>query len=716
MLFDGDAIKVEDLGEGLVELRFERKTESVNKLDRLTFGELRGALNVIAKAPGLKGVLVTSGKDVFIVGADIFEFVDVFRQEPEDVAAFAAANAAIIGALGDLPAPSVAVINGLALGGGFEVALAADYRLMSTTAKVGLPEVTLGIFPGYGGTVRLPRLIGLAESAQWIISGAPQPAEKALEQGAVDAAAPPTELREAAISLLKHAVASPAEWRERRRRASQSVGHEEQGAADLLKSARATAAKALPHYPGAHDAIDLLEATAALDRDAALALEAQQFAKAARSQAAGSLVGIFVNEQGLKKIGKQYAKTAAPVRAAAVIGAGVMGAGVAYQSALRGVPVILKDVSEKALEGGMAEAHKLLAKQVEQGRLKQEKADAVAVAITPSQTFEGFDKVDVVIEAIVENLAVKTKVFREIEGVTGANTILASNTSSLCIADLADGLGRPENFIGMHFFNPVPRMALVEVVRGPKTSESTVATIVGYASAMGKTPVVVGDCPGFVVNRVLTPYLIAFLRLAHDGVDFHQIDRVMESFGWPMGPAYLIDVIGLDICHHIIEILSQGFPDRMTVPKPSAIDLLKDDGRLGQKNGRGFYIYARDPKGRPHKESDPAVPALLAAGQTGGATTISDADIAERMMLPLIFETGRCVEDGVTASPGEADMCLLLGLGLPRYLGGALKYADYLGLRTVVERAKKWENLGAIYRPSEKFLERAASGKGFYTG
>jgi 3-hydroxyacyl-CoA dehydrogenase / enoyl-CoA hydratase / 3-hydroxybutyryl-CoA epimerase / enoyl-CoA isomerase len=714
MVFDGDAIKVLDLGEGLVELRFERKGESVNKFDRLTFSELRSALETIAQAPDLKGLLVTSAKDVFIVGADIFEFVELFGREPEDIVAFAAANAAIITALGDLPAPTVVAINGFALGGGFELALAADYRIMSSTAKVGLPEVTLGIFPGYGGTVRLPRLIGLAEAAQWIISGAPQTAQTALEHGAVDKVVAPEDLREAALAELRRAVASPAEWQGRRARAARSVGLQEGGAGDLLKSARASAARALPHYPAAHDAVDLLEAGAALDRDAALALEAQQFAKTARSQAAGSLIGIFINEQALKKIGKQYAKTAAPVHAAAVIGAGVMGAGIAYQSALRGVPAIVKDVSEQAVEAGVGEAKKLLAKSVEQGRLTQEKADAVLAAIKPQLGFEGFDKVDVVIEAIVENLAVKTKVFREIEGLTRADAILASNTSSLRIADLADGLTRPENFIGMHFFNPVPRMALVEVVRGPKTSESTVATIVGYASAMGKTPVVVGHCPGFVVNRVLTPYLIAFLQLVRDGVDFHAVDRVMESFGWPMGPAYLIDVIGLDISQHVVEIVSAGFADRMAPPAPSAIEILKADGRLGQKNGRGFYLYARDPKGRPRKDSDPAVPALLAAGQPNGTGSITDAEIAERMMLPLILEAARCFEDGVTASPGEADMCLILGLGLPRYLGGALKYADYLGLKTVVERAAKWESLGAIYKPSEKFLALAASGKGFY--
>ncbi|MEJ0092503.1 MAG: fatty acid oxidation complex subunit alpha FadB [Methylocella sp.] len=716
MLFDGQTIKVEELGEGIVELRFERGAEAVNKLDRLTFSELRRAIDVIAAAPGIKGALITSAKDAFIVGADIFEFSHIFRLEPAEVAAFVGSNSSIITALNDLPIPTVAAINGLALGGGLEVALAADYRVMSNTAKIGFPEIHLGIFPGYGGSVRLPRLIGLAESALWIISGAQQGAETALALGAVDAVVAPQELRKAAIGALQQAIANPDEWRERRRESKEGLGLTQEEVQDLLTGDEVTAAKSLPNFPAAHDAIALLVATAGLERDEALALETAAFAKTAKTQAAASLVTIFINEQAVKKIARQYGKTAAPVRKAAVIGAGVMGGGIAYQSASRGVPIILKDISDKALELGMSEAKKLLDKQVEQGRLKQNKANAIIDAITPSLGFEGFDAVDVVVEAIVENLAVKTAVLREIEGAVGEKTILASNTSSLRIGDLAQGLRRPENFIGMHFFNPVPKMSLVEVVRGPKTSQEAVATIVGYAAAMGKTPIVVGDCPGFVVNRALTPYLIAFLRLVHDGVDFESIDRAMEGFDWPMGPAYLTDVIGLDITHHVIEIVSTGFSGRMEAPPNSAINILLADKRLGQKNGRGFYRYVNDLKGRPRKEIDPAVDALLASGRPGAKASISEAEIIERMMLPLILEAARCLEEGVVASPGEADMCLIHGLGLPRYLGGALKYADYLGLKNVVERAAKWERLGAIYHPSEKFLAMAAKGEAFYPG
>ncbi|ACK50360.1 3-hydroxyacyl-CoA dehydrogenase NAD-binding [Methylocella silvestris BL2] len=714
MIFDGETIRVEALGGGLFELRFDRKGEAVNKLDRLAFSELAQAVDALVKTPGLEGALITSAKDAFIVGADIFEFVDVFQRGEAEVAEFVAANAKIITALSDLPAPTVAAINGLALGGGFEVALAADYRVIADAAKVGFPEVTLGIFPGYGGTVRLPRLIGLVESANWIISGTPRSAAVARDQGAVDAVAAPDSLFETALALLKQAAANPGEWRKRRREGEQSLGMSQETIADYLTGAKVEAARALPHYPAAHDAVQLLEAAAGLARDEALALEAKTFARTARSQAAASLVGNFVNEQALKKIGKTYAKTAAPVRKAAVLGAGVMGAGIAYQSAVRGVPVLLKDVSQAALESGMAHAEQLLDKLVEQGRMPQDRADAVARSIKPTESFDDFSDVDVVVEAIIEDIAIKSSVFRQVEASTDAKTILASNTSSLQIADLTHGLARPQNFIGMHFFNPVPKMALVEVVRGPKTSEAAVATIVGYASAMGKTPVVVGDCPGFVVNRVLTPYLIAFLQLVRDGVDFRQIDKVMEAFGWPMGPAYLIDVIGLDISHHVVEIVSAGFPERMVAAHPSAIDALKADGRLGQKNGRGFYLYTKDAKGRPRKETDPAVAALLASVQPQGESSLPDADILERMMIPLILEAARCFEDGVAASPGETDMCLILGLGLPRYLGGALRYADWLGLKKIVETAGKWQSLGEIYRPSEKFSALAASGKGFY--
>ncbi|MGH6837920.1 MAG: fatty acid oxidation complex subunit alpha FadB [Methylocella sp.] len=714
MLFQGQTIKVENHNGGVAELTFERGGEAVNKLDAMAFGELRRALDTIAATPAIHGVLITSAKDNFIVGADIFEFTGVFQRPEKDVAAFVGGNSEIITALSDLPVPTVAAINGLALGGGLEVALGADYRVMSSAAKIGFPEIHLGIFPGYGGTVRLPRLTGLGPSAEWIISGAQQSAEQSLRAGAVDSVAVPEEVRLAALAMLKMAIAGEANWQGRRRRMQESLALAKEEAATLLANARGKAAKSLPHLPAAHFAVELLEKAAGLGRDAALALEATTFAKVAKTQAASSLVAIFINEQAVKKTVRRTAKDVAPVRKAAVAGAGITGGGIAYQSALRGVPIVMKDISTTALDLGMAEARKLLANAVETGRLTQDKADTVIGSITPSLTYEGFEKADVVIEAVVGNFAVKIAVLREIEEVASPHAILASNTSSLRIGALAEGLRRPENFLGMHFFNPVHKMPLVEVVRGPKTSPQAIAMATGFAAAMGKTPIVVGDCPGFAVKRTLTPYLIAFLRLVRDGADFVEVDTAMEAFGWPMGPAYLIDVIGMDISHHVVEIVSAGFAPRMDAPFETALEILLRDGRLGQKNRRGFYKYESDSQGRPRKVIDPDTQHLLAHGQPNGKTRIAEEEIALRMMLPLILEAARCVEDRIAASPGDVDMCLILGLGLPRYLGGALKYADYLGVKNVVDRSDSLASLGPIYRPSERLRAMAAAGEVFY--
>ena len=611
MLFDGQTIKLDHHDGELAELRFERANEAVNKLDVLTFGELRRALDSIAASPAIRGVLITSAKDAFIVGADIFEFTSVFKRPEKDIEAFVGANSKIITALSDLLVPTVAAINGLALGGGLEVALAADYRVMSSAAKIGFPEISLGLFPGYGGTVRLPRLTGLGPSAEWIVSGAQQSAERALQAGAVDAVAAPEELRAAALAMLKMAVDGKAGWQGRRRRMKQGLGIAKEEAASLLANPKAQAANALPHLPAAHFAVDLLEKASGLDRNAALALEAGTFAKVAKTQAASSLVTIFVNEQAVKKSIRRYAKDVAPVRKAAVAGAGIMGGGIAYQSASRGVPIVMKDISAAALDLGMTEARKLLAKAVETGRLAQDKADAIIGSIMPSLTYEGFGGADVVVEAVVENLAVKQAVLREIE-----ELVRAQRDPCLEYVVLADRHSRGLSAAPGKFFRDAFFQSRTENAAG--RSGSLHQNVVpnhrsGHrlCAAMGKTPIVVGDCPGFAVNRALTPYIIAFLRLVRDGVDFQEIDKAMEAFGWPMGPAYLIDVIGMDISHHVVEIVSAGFAPRMDVNFETALEILMRDGRLGQKNGRGFYKYESDSKGRARREIDPEVVRLL---------------------------------------------------------------------------------------------------------
>lgn len=721
-MFEGHCIRVELRKDGLAELCFDRRDESINKFDTRTVDELKTATGLISAAAGIRGVLVTSAKEAFIVGADIFEFTALFQRPEAEVEAYIARQNTVFTAFEDLNIPSVAAINGLALGGGLEMALVADGRVMSTTAQVGLPEVSLGIFPGFGGTVRLPRLTSAATALEWITSGKPQSAQTALASGAVDAVVEPEALRATVVEHLETLIAS-GEWRARRLRRRGQVpappapvlaGGPIRSDTPVFQSAKATAAKGAIHQPAPLAAVELLERAAGLSRDAALKLEHAAFAKIARTQAAASLVQLFINDQAIRKKSKTYAKTARKVRHAAVLGAGIMGGGIAYTSAVRGVPVIMKDIAQNALDLGMTEARKLLAKQVTSARISSEQADTALASIRPTLDYDGIESADVVIEAVVENIDVKKRVLAEVEKRVGPDTIIASNTSSLSIGEMARGLARPENFVGMHFFNPVPVMPLVEVIRGPATSEAAAAAVAGYASALGKTPIIVKECPGFLVNRILTPYMVGFLRALHDGADYLAIDRVMEGFGWPMGPAYLQDVVGLDTLQHVLRVISDGFAPRMRLDFPHAVDLLVRNGRLGQKSGAGFYRYETDPTGKPKKSLDPRTAPLLTSLQPHGAHSFADHELLERLMLPLIIEAARCLEEGIVESPAEVDLSLVLGLGFPRYAGGPLQYAQWLGMHHVVARCDAYASLGPIYVPTDGMRAAAATGVGFY--
>ncbi|MEX3941852.1 3-hydroxyacyl-CoA dehydrogenase NAD-binding domain-containing protein [Paraburkholderia sp. BR10937] len=385
------------------------------------------------------------------------------------------------------------------------------------------------------------------------------------------------------------------------------------------------------------------------------------------------------------------------MRRAAVLGAGIMGGGIAYQSALHGTPTIMKDIAQASLDLGMREAAKLLDKQVGAGKMPPEQARKVKESIVAALDFDGFEHVDIVIEAVVEHLDIKRTVLADVERRLAGDAVLASNTSSLSIADLSSALARPGNFVGMHFFNPVPAMPLVEIVRGPRTSATAVATAVEYARSIGKTPVVVADCPGFLVNRILTAYVVAFLLLVRDGVDFVAIDSAMEAFGWPMGPAWLMDVVGMDTASHVIDVISAGYTPRMNVDGPHAVALMAAQGRLGQKSGLGFYRYEPDAKGRPQKQPTGDTHALLAGVQPGGARDLPADEIVQRMMLPMLVEAARCLDEQVARSAADIDMSLVLGIGFPRHLGGALRYADTLGASEVVAACERMAPLGRLY-------------------
>ena len=334
-------------------------------------------------------------------------------------------------------------------------------------------------------------------------------------------------------------------------------------------------------------------------------------------------------------------------------------------------------------------------------------------AIRPTMSYGDFGNVDIVVEAVVENPKVKHAVLAEVEGHVREDAIIASNTSTISISYLAQALKRPENFCGMHFFNPVHMMPLVEVIRGEKTSETAIATTVAYAKKMGKSPVVVNDCPGFLVNRVLFPYFGGFARAIAHGVDFARADKVMEKFGWPMGPAYLMDVVGMDTGHHGRDVMAEGFPDRMKDDTRTAVDVMYDANRLGQKNGKGFYAYEMDKKGKPKKVVDPEAYELLKP-VVAETRELSDEDIINYMMIPLCLETVRCLEDGIVETAAEADMGLIYGIGFPPFRGGALRYIDSIGVAEFVAMADKYADLGPLYHPTAKLREMAANGQRFY--
>jgi len=375
----------------------------------------------------------------------------------------------------------------------------------------------------------------------------------------------------------------------------------------------------------------------------------------------------------------------------------------------------MKDVAQRQLDRGLEEVDQLLARQVSTGRVTVEGSQAVRSRITPQLDYLGFAQVDLVIEAVVENLAVKHAVLAEVEKAVAPDSIVATNTSSLRVDDLAAPLARPEQFVGLHFFNPVPMMPLVEVIQGSRTSDATLAAAVGYALALGKTPIVVKDCPGFLVNRLLTAYLLGFAGLVCDGADFVKVDRAMEAFGWPMGPAYLADVIGLDTMSHIIDVICAGYPQRMT---PSALEptkLMASHKRFGQKSGVGFYRYETDPNGRRRKVQQPDSHQLLAPGRKNGTRDFTDVEVVERMMLPMVLEAAVALEEGVVESPAALDTAMSLGLGFPKYAGGPLKYADWLGLDKVIELSTRYARIGPLYRASDQLRRMARRAERFYS-
>lgn len=714
-MFQGKTLTLSALQDGIYELNFAAE-KGVNVFNRHTVDELKEVLDTLSSSGGVRGLLITSAHKGFVAGADITEFNAVFAQDKEAVRAFMWANNDNFNRIESLPFPVVAAINGFALGGGFELALACDFRVAAAGAALGFPEVGLGIIPGWGGTVRAPRVAGFERGAQWVVSGARNKADLAHKDGLVDAVVAPEELRGQALAMLNQAADGDLEYGARRRQKLSPLTIDDEGIARVRATVEKTLARQpIVHYPAPHAALDAMARSVTMSRDEALEVEFETNYELSDTPQRRALVGMFLAEQQVASEGKKYAAGATQkVTKATVLGAGTMGGGIAFQNAIKGVPVFMKDISQDSLDLGMKEAENLFGKRVKRGAMSAEDAETGLARIKPSLEYEGIEDCDIVIEAVVENVKVKQAVLPEVESKVGDSAVLASNTSSILIDTLAESLARPQNFCGMHFFNPVHAMPLVEVIRGAKTSDSTISNAVAHVLTLGKQPIVVKDCPGFLVNRVLFPYLAGFNLLVRDGADYRQIDRVMEAWGWPMGPAYLLDVVGIDVAVHAASVVAGGFPDRLKLDFQSAMDLMYERERFGQKNGKGFYRYVSGDKGHPRKEEDPETETML-AGISEPVRDFSDDEIVARMMVPMATEMGRCLDEEIVNLPSEADVSLVYGLGFPRFRGGICRWVDEVGMEAFCAMADKYSHLGKLYHPTDGMRAMAEKGQSYFS-
>ena len=704
------ATRLEILDGNVALLTLDQPGSRANTLGQAVLGELERRIQELAGRADLTGLILCSGKPgMFIAGADLKELGA--RPDPDTARRQVQRGLELIAAVEALPFPTVAAIDGACMGGGTELALGFDYRLAGSHPKteIGLPETKVGLIPGWGGTQRLTRLIGPSLAAEMICSGEPAKAERARQLGIVFDAVPGDRLLDEARRLLQWTNQS-GEWREIRRRKRLPVGLSEEQLGFTFAVLRAqVGAKTGGHYPAPLAALDAIRKGCNLPLEDGLKAETEAFLPLVGSPISRNLIAVFFMTQRLQKDPGVTDASVKPrdVGQVGVVGAGIMGAGIAGACVRRGVPALLIDAVPAALEKGVAAVAKSLQGRVEIGRMTVQDAAAALTRLSSSQTVNALADRDVVIEAIVENESAKVKLYGEIEKLLPPGAILASNTSTISITRMAESVTAPERFAGMHFFNPVDRMQLVEVIRGDKTDDATVVTLVALAKRIGKTPIVVRDCPGFLVNRILFPYLNESLVLLEEGASPRALDKAATAFGMPMGPITLNDLVGLDTSLYAGRVINAAFAER--TPATHILEDLVKAGRLGQKSGAGFYAYAK-----PGRGADDPVLAGFLDKRRKGTREIGMEEITDRLFLPMLTEASRVLSEGIVREPGDVDMGLILGIGFPPFRGGILRWADALGLPAVLAQLKKYEHLGPRFQPTEQMRALAAEGKGFY--
>lgn len=688
--------------DGVCLLNFDRPGSSANVFDLRTLAELAEELDFLERQPQLRGLVLTSAKrSIFIAGADLKAMQE--SASPDQVRELIGYGQAVMNRLAALPFPTAAAIHGAALGGGYEICLACDWRVASTdrVTKIGLPETQIGLIPAWGGCTRLPRLIGLPKALDVILGGKTLSPKPALKLGMVDELAPVEYLVNTAIKKIQLGKSH---------RPGHAVFNNSLVASFVASRARKQVMqKTRGHYPAVLTALEVVTRGVSQPMIVSLTLERDGVLKLAQGEACHNLIRVFFLQERAKKLnvsGQAPAANEKPIARTAVIGAGVMGAGIAQWLSARGLSVILRDINTEQVAKGMASIARLYQDGVKRHVFTPRDARDGLDRIHPAPTAVSLHNADLVIEAAVETLGLKQKIFEQLGEQTSEETILATNTSALPVSEIAAVTRRPERVVGLHFFNPVHRMQLVEIVAARQTAPEVVARAVRFTQQIGKLPVVVKDSPGFLVNRILMPYLIEAGNLFEAGASVADLDEAMLDFGMPMGPMRLLDEVGVDVALHVARTMGAKFSDRMRVPE--CLDEMVKTGLLGRKSGAGFYIHDKSKEAQPH----PLV-AKFARGQK--ARALPHKELEERMVFLMLNEAARCLEEEIVSAPADVDFAMIMGTGFAPFRGGPLRYADSLGAARLTGAMEHLVDNGAVqFTPCALLRRMAGEGVKFY--
>lgn len=703
------AMRLEILDKEHAEIVIDQPGKSVNVLSREACEELHDHLAILKAKKEIKTLLIYSAKPgIFLAGADINEIQSI--QTIDEAQKKSQALQDLFNELDELPQVTMVAIDGACMGGGTELSLACDYRVCSDNPKtsIGLPEVKLGILPGAGGTQRLPRLVSLTEALPIMLTGSPVNSRKAKKIGLIDDVMPVETMIELCRKLLR---SSGYKRYERKKAFKENLQSHWPMKNIIFWQSRKQVLKATKgQYPAPLKILDVVEQTLGSELKAGLLTESRGFAELAVTNVSKNLIHIFFSSEELKKesgvlpseLGEFKSKK---IKEIGVVGAGIMGGGIAAVASKKKINVRLKDIASHSLATALATAQKLFDKDFQRKRTDLSEFRQRRYRIEPSLEWSGFSKLSFVIEAVIEKMEIKKSVFQEIENLLPEETIIASNTSSLSISEMASVCRKPERVVGMHFFNPVPMMPLVEVVRAEKTSPQVVAQTVALAKQLGKTPIVVKDRPGFLINRILMPFLIECAHLKQDGFSIQQIDHAATKFGMPMGPFRLLDEIGLDTAAKVADVIAAAYPHMKVMPM---IHDMVAKGYLGKKNGKGFYEY--DTRG---KEKGVRSEFQTSALDESESTTRS---IQDRLILPMATEAIMALEEGIVGSVRDLDIGLIFGIGFPPFRGGLLKWISDVGEREILDRMNVIHNAtkGRLIVPTG-LNQRVQSGQKFYS-